>query len=110
MVLAAPGPLLTPLITFFSSPPKTPNRSQSAKTPICNGDPTPPPPGSRAAAGGGGAREAWAGQHRRPTTTPATARLPPVGPGPSAYDRTSAPAPTNQTTWAQTGGGPADDG
>ena len=53
MVLAAPGPLLTPPPSYSSHhpllppPPKTPNRSHSAQTPICNGDPTPPPPGGR---------------------------------------------------------------
>ena len=42
MVLAAPGPLLTPPPS--SSPPKTPVRSYSAQTPLRNGDPTPPQP------------------------------------------------------------------
>ncbi len=45
MVLASPGPLLTPPPS--SSPPKTPIRSYSAKTPPRNGHPTPPPPGGR---------------------------------------------------------------
>jgi hypothetical protein len=45
MVLADPGPLPTPPSSFC--PPKTPNRSHSDQTPICNGDPTPLPPGGR---------------------------------------------------------------
>jgi hypothetical protein len=45
MVLADPGPLLTPPPS--SSPPKTPIRSYSAQTPPRNGNPTPPPPGGR---------------------------------------------------------------
>jgi len=43
MVLACPGPLLTPPPS--SSPPKTPTRSYSTQTPPRNGNPTPPPPG-----------------------------------------------------------------
>ena len=45
MVLAAPGPLLTP--PSSSSPPKTPIRSYSAQTPARNGNPTTPLPGGR---------------------------------------------------------------
>jgi hypothetical protein len=45
MVLASPGPLLTPLPS--SSPPKTPFRSYSATTPPSYGNQTPPSPGSR---------------------------------------------------------------
>jgi hypothetical protein len=43
MVLASPGPLLTPPPS--SSPPKTPFRSYSVITPPRHGNPTPPPPG-----------------------------------------------------------------
>jgi hypothetical protein len=43
MVLASPGPLLTPLPS--SSPPKTPIWSYSDQTPPRNGNPTTPPPG-----------------------------------------------------------------
>jgi hypothetical protein len=43
MVLASPGPLLTPPPS--SSPPKTPFRSYSAITLPRYGNPTPPPPG-----------------------------------------------------------------
>jgi hypothetical protein len=45
MVLASPGPLLTPPPSSF--PPTTPKRSYSAQTPPRNGNPTPPPPGGR---------------------------------------------------------------
>ncbi len=45
MVLASPGPLLTP--PPASSPPATPFRSYSATTPPRYGNPTPPSPGGR---------------------------------------------------------------
>jgi hypothetical protein len=45
MVLASPGPLLTPRPS--SSPPKTLHRSYSAITPPRYGNQTPPPPGGR---------------------------------------------------------------
>jgi hypothetical protein len=45
MVLASPGPLLTPPPS--SSIPKTPIGSYSAQTPFCNRNPTPPLPGGR---------------------------------------------------------------
>jgi len=44
MVLASPGPLLTPPPS--SSPPKTPFRSYSVITPPRYGNQTPPPPDS----------------------------------------------------------------
>jgi len=77
MVLASPGPLLTPPPS--SSPPKTPFRSYSDTTPPRYGNQTPPSPGQAVAvaAGGDGAWESRTGPRLTQTCsdTPVTARL-----------------------------------
>jgi hypothetical protein len=72
MVLASPGPLLTPPPS--SSPQKT-IRSYSAQTPPRNGNPTQLPPGGRGGrrrgrGTGGGRPERALGRHRRAATPP----------------------------------------
>jgi hypothetical protein len=75
MVLASPGPLLTPPPS--SPPPKTPIRSYSDQTPPRMGTRPRPRQVAAAAAGGDGARETTTGPRLTRTCcdTPATARL-----------------------------------
>ena len=75
MVLASPGLLLTPPPS--SSPPKTPFRSYSAKTPPRYGNPTPPSPGARGSCRRGRGMGGQNGPQADTDVqcTPATARL-----------------------------------